>query len=40
MTRLKIAELVVLAISALVAAVKSAIQFIGYVGKLRKKQPA
>ena len=40
MNKLKIAELIILAISALTAAIKSALKFIDYLGKLRQKKPA
>jgi hypothetical protein len=36
MTKLKLAELVILAISALITAAKSIIKFIDYIGRMRK----
>jgi hypothetical protein len=38
MSKLKIIEIVVLAATALLAAVKAIIKFIGYYGKLRKSK--
>lgn len=40
MTKLKIAELVILTASALLASAKAVVQFIGYIGRLMKLRTA